>query len=331
MNNKEKLSSYNKLKAPQHLEKDLELLKKNDPGNHLLKNTFRPGDKYANEVLYVLLDHASHEEIVKNRRENNHNPLIEFDVTITRIKDHFLAFGVDGDDEGKEKAAAAILKLLPIIPEDIQKHIPGDIKGFSFELIQKWSMKYAISTSARKAALLHKTPTPEGRKKIMDEIIDLIKDLPEEFQETALKLPKSICEKMDNAVKANTEAADLILEQKENLEKKEESIQEQQTALNEKKEEVAELKGQLEESEYEKEDLEEKTEKLEKENEKLMAEKVLQIADLTKISYNEKKTILFDLNLNEGLENLKDDTITPVLQKKQDELLAVAAGGQKKS
>jgi len=333
MNLKQKLAAYNNLKAPQHVEKDIDLLKKKAPEHSVLKSTSK-GDRFANEVLRALIDHVdSEKEIVDNRRAISRNPLEEFGITVNRIKEHFSAFGVDGDDAAREKAAAAISGLLPTIPDDIQKYLPGEIEEFRFELIKKWKGKHIVRQSAKKAALLHKTPTPEARKVIMDEITEMVKDFPEEMQKTMLKLPKSICEKMDNATPApdkNTEAADLIQEQKEELEAKEKTIQEQAENIEQKEGEVSDLEDQLGESESEKEELEEKLEETEEEKEKLQAENDLMKADLSKLGYNEKVSILFALNLDEGLPDKKADTITPVLKKKQDELLA-AAGGQKKS
>jgi len=326
MNLKQKLAAYNNLKAPQHVEKDLDLLRKKAPEHSVLKSTAK-GDRFANEVLRALIDHVdSEKEIVDNRREISRNPLLEFGVTIERIKEHFVGFGVDSDDNAKEKAAAAISKLLPIIPEDIQKHLPGEIEGFTFDLINKWKEKHIVRQAAKKSALLHNTPSSEERKIILNEIIEMVKELPEDAQETMLKLPKSICERMDNAneaLKNNSEAANLIEEQKEELEAKDETIQEQENTITEQKDE-------LEQKVEEVADLEEKIEETEEEKEKLQAENTLLKADLPTLPYPEKKKILFDLNLDEGLADMKSDTITPVLQKKQDELLA-ASGGQKKS
>lgn len=65
MNDKEKLSAYNRLKNTEHVEKDLQLLKGYAP-NHELVATVKANK--ANEVLYALLDYASYDEVVHNRR-----------------------------------------------------------------------------------------------------------------------------------------------------------------------------------------------------------------------------------------------------------------------
>ena len=68
MNFREKKQSYSRLRGASHLEADRELLKKLAPEHPLLKRTVFQPAIHAGEILYALIEVASEEDIVQNRR-----------------------------------------------------------------------------------------------------------------------------------------------------------------------------------------------------------------------------------------------------------------------
>ena len=69
MNFKEKKIAYDNLKGEQYFEADLSLLKEKAPGNEWCKKKiFHPAKAQA-EILWILLDLVTKEDVITNRRE----------------------------------------------------------------------------------------------------------------------------------------------------------------------------------------------------------------------------------------------------------------------
>lgn len=65
----EKKTAYEKLMGEKHLEKDTELLKQKNPASAFINAPVVNRSQMQSDVLWDLLDHASEEEILKNRGE----------------------------------------------------------------------------------------------------------------------------------------------------------------------------------------------------------------------------------------------------------------------
>ena len=66
----EKNASYHRLKNPNAVNADRDLLKEKNPQAKVLQRKFFDVARQSNEILYALLDVASEEEIIKNRVKN---------------------------------------------------------------------------------------------------------------------------------------------------------------------------------------------------------------------------------------------------------------------
>lgn len=64
----EKNAAFIRLKNGDYLEPDLRLLKKKNPEHPALKQSFFDNKRKGKEILYALLDHATEEEIILNRK-----------------------------------------------------------------------------------------------------------------------------------------------------------------------------------------------------------------------------------------------------------------------
>ena len=65
---KEKQKHYAELRNPDAAEQDLEFLRKKQPGLSTLSMFSRNPKRYADDILYALLDVAERDEIRNNRR-----------------------------------------------------------------------------------------------------------------------------------------------------------------------------------------------------------------------------------------------------------------------
>ena len=68
MNLKDKLQLFQRLRNDQHAVMDLQLLKDKNPSHGKLARFSRDPKRYAHDILYVLLDVATEEEIIQNRQ-----------------------------------------------------------------------------------------------------------------------------------------------------------------------------------------------------------------------------------------------------------------------
>ena len=64
---REKLQLFNKLRGADHAEADLDLLEDVNPRNPKLTRFARDPKRYADEILYALLDECDEEDIVDHR------------------------------------------------------------------------------------------------------------------------------------------------------------------------------------------------------------------------------------------------------------------------
>lgn len=62
-----KIGHFNRLRSPSGAQKDLQLLKKKNPSHPRLARYARNPERYADNILYDLLDCCTAEEIIKNR------------------------------------------------------------------------------------------------------------------------------------------------------------------------------------------------------------------------------------------------------------------------
>lgn len=132
---KEKMHHYNDILSEQHTDQDISLLKEKHPNCYVLKSSFL-GRKLAEEVLYNLLDVASREEIIDNRRKQA-KPSIEEKMAVERISEILKEMRLVGYTEAAtlkteaqellvaflpaekaEKWAAALDKAMPELDED---------------------------------------------------------------------------------------------------------------------------------------------------------------------------------------------------------------------
>ena len=67
INRREKLQLFNKLRGADHAEADLDLLEDVNPRNPKLTRFARDPKRYADEILYALLDECDEEDIVDHR------------------------------------------------------------------------------------------------------------------------------------------------------------------------------------------------------------------------------------------------------------------------
>ena len=63
----EKIGHFNRLRRPSAAQKDLQLLKEKNPSHPRLSMYGRNPERYADNILYDLLDCCMAEEIIKNR------------------------------------------------------------------------------------------------------------------------------------------------------------------------------------------------------------------------------------------------------------------------
>lgn len=132
---KEKMHHYNEIISEQHTDQDISLLKEKHPNCYVLKSSFL-GRKLAEEVLYNLLDVASREEIIDNRRRQA-KPSEEEKKAVARISEILKEMRLVGYTEAAtlkteaqellvaflpaekaEKWAAALDKAMPELDED---------------------------------------------------------------------------------------------------------------------------------------------------------------------------------------------------------------------
>ena len=142
---KEKMHHYHDLLSEQHAEVDLALLKAKNPNSYVVKSSFT-GRKLAEETLYNLLDFATKEEVIANRRQNSQAGddekaavarLSEIVRTLkTATYEEALILKKEADDllvafipEDKiEKWIAAIERVMPVMPSD-NDVVNGDVEA----------------------------------------------------------------------------------------------------------------------------------------------------------------------------------------------------------
>lgn len=75
MNIKDKLKLFNRIRDDKHADADLRLLVAKNPSYPYITRFSRDARRYAYDILYALLDMASEEEIIENRKpQDGKNP-----------------------------------------------------------------------------------------------------------------------------------------------------------------------------------------------------------------------------------------------------------------
>lgn len=126
---KEKIILYNRLQNQQSAQTDLQFLQEIQPELKIDKAWTMNPERYANKILYLLLDYASSEDIVKNRRASSPMKIYipaESDVQRrTDIERYFLTTDVSPEYSEEKRINSLLVDAVSIVysfPE-IEKHL----------------------------------------------------------------------------------------------------------------------------------------------------------------------------------------------------------------
>lgn len=255
MNSKEKRIAYFDLKDGQHFEADLALLREKDPDNEWSKKKIFNPEKAAPEILFALLDHASKEEVVANRRkfskDSTVDPLAEKSVELEGLIDKLKAAGTS---EELHSIMQSISEVISSFIELDEKFGPLVASAFNESVIRIDKAKVEAKEAAEKELLNVDLSTLD-----MEVMLSLL-----------TRLGISVTGQDPDVLRSALEDAKL------NLEKTAEGSGEEMTEVpaelgkvNELKAENDELKDQLEQKNEELSDMELEKEDLQDENEQL--------------------------------------------------------------
>jgi len=260
MSSKEKRVAYFDLKGGQHFEADLALLKEKSPDNEWCKkHVFNP-DKAAPEILFALLDHATKDEIVANRRKVAKglipDPLAEKSAELEALIEKLTVAGTTED----------LLSIMQLISVAI---------GSSTELDEKFG---TLAVSAfNESEIRINMAMVEAKEAAEKELLttDIVTLDVEAMLSLLFKLGITVTSQDPEVLRLALNDAKLQLEKTDEgdgLEKTE--IPAELEKVNELEVENEELKDQLDQKDEEISDLESEKEDLQGENESLQEENV---------------------------------------------------------
>jgi hypothetical protein len=281
MSTKEKRVAYFELKGGQHFEADLALLKEKSPDNEWCKkHVFNP-EKAAPEILFALLDHASKDEIVANRRKVAKGPVVDLlaekILELKSLIEKLEKAETTGEAHELKVACDGIISGTKELEEEFGSIVDGAFT-VSIERIQKYDAQ--VLEAARQELLVADIDTldVEEMLSLLSRLGILVADQEPETLRVALKMAFDTLscsntsndeEKIDegDGLKKTEVAADL--DQENELVVENEELKEQ---LGQKEEEVADLELENEDLQEQKEELLEQNENLQAENETLAEE-----------------------------------------------------------
>lgn len=126
---KEKIILYNRLQNQQSAQTDLQFLQEIQPELKIDKAWTMNPERYANKILYLLLDYASSEDIVKNRRASSpmkiYIPAESDAQRRTDLERYFLTTDVSPESSEEKRINSLLVDAVSIVysfPE-IEKHL----------------------------------------------------------------------------------------------------------------------------------------------------------------------------------------------------------------
>ena len=133
-NFKEKNKHLRELHAPVHVSRDLELLKKLDPRNDQIPTFDHAPVRHAEQILYVLLDVASAEDVRNNRR----NADLEAEKEVQDRLAKEAAEKEEQDRLAKLTPTQDVEEKLPVdYPEELQAGDPSELETQNSELVEQ--------------------------------------------------------------------------------------------------------------------------------------------------------------------------------------------------
>ena len=133
-NFKEKNKHLRELHAPVHVSRDLELLKKLDPRNDQIPTFEHAPVRHAEQILYVLLDVASAEDVRNNRR----NADLEAEKEVQDLLAKEAAEKEEQDRLAKLTLTQDVEEKLPVYsPEELQAGDPSELETQNSELVEQ--------------------------------------------------------------------------------------------------------------------------------------------------------------------------------------------------
>ena len=133
-NFKEKNKHLRELHAPVHVSRDLELLKKLDPRNDQIPTFEHAPVRHAEQILYVLLDVASAEDVRNNRR----NADLEAEKEVQDLLAKEAAEKEEQDRLAKLTPTQDVEEKLPVdSPEELQAGDPSELETQNSELVEQ--------------------------------------------------------------------------------------------------------------------------------------------------------------------------------------------------
>ena len=133
-NFKEKNKHLRELHAPVHVSRDLELLKKLDPRNDQIPTFDHAPVRHAEQILYVLLDVASAEDVRNNRR----NADLEAEKEVQDRLAKEAAEKEEQDRLAKLTPTQDVEEKLPVdSPEELQAGDPSELETQNSELVEQ--------------------------------------------------------------------------------------------------------------------------------------------------------------------------------------------------
>lgn len=240
MNSKEKRIAYFDLKGGQHFRADLALLKEKDADNDWCKKKVFNPDKAAPEILFALLDHASKEEVVANRRK----------FSKSTVPEEFLLIAEEcGTLTGKIEKAVTIEEADALLAEAQKELLVADIVALHTEEMLSLLSRLGIFVTDQdpevlRSALqdawlqLEKTDEDDGNEKTE---ISAVPDQENELKVENEDLKEQLDQKEEEIYNLESENEDLqaenetLVEELEVEKKNQQPAPDQQPAVNSKK------------------------------------------------------------------------------------------------
>ena len=220
--NREKRGHFNRLRAASHVEADLALLKSIDPNHSLIVNPSGKDQKFADDVLYVLLSLTNDCDIVSFRRQFAKSKLqkAQAETLKERFADYITKLEAEKAIDIKyliDKISKDLLLVVtPVLPVD-EDIFPTEIEIFSID-----NEKFDIRLTAEAITA----------------------------REVAAKLKKEQEEAERKRLESESAASDLA-EKEAELEEKEEELLDKESDLDDKEIELSKKEDQLDEKEAE--------------------------------------------------------------------------------
>ncbi len=208
---KEKQKHFNDLRECQeHVQADIELLEKKSPAHPQLTSYKRAPERKLNEVLYELLDFATREEIVANRRSYKSPEQLATEEEAARL----------AAEEAEKKAAEEAARLAA---EEAEKKAAEEAARLAAEEAEKKAAEEAARLAAEEAAEeAARLAAEEAEKKAAEEAARLAAEEAEKH------------ESLQEEHETLKEEHEALQEENEDLQAENEELQEQTEALQEK-------------------------------------------------------------------------------------------------